>query len=49
MFEDWKCVHSAKDTSSSAGKVNQGGEIESKGEREREREHRQRKERLLES
>ena len=31
-------MHAAKDDSSSAGKDNQGGEIESKGERKRERE-----------
>ena len=36
-------MHAAKDASSSERKDNQGGEIESKGERkrEREREHRQ--------
>ena len=31
-------MHAAKDASSSAGKDNPGGEIESKGERKRERE-----------
>ena len=39
VFEtEWRRVHAAKDASSSAGKDNQGGEIESKGERKRERE-----------
>ena len=35
-------VHAAKDDSSSAGKDNQGGEIESMGERERKRRERER-------
>ena len=35
-LKEWRCVHAAKDASSSAGKDNQGGEIESKGERGRE-------------
>ena len=38
-LKEWRRVYAAKDASSSAGKDNQGGEIESKGERKREREN----------
>ena len=59
VYDVFVCVermrreHAAKDASRSAGKDNQGREIQSKGEREREserereREHRQRKERCV--
>ena len=46
-LKEWRRVHAAKDASSSAGKDNQGGEIESKGERKRERERERERENIV--